>query len=263
MSCFRKAWRSCTSKKEKKAAASNKTSKRESSIGKGASENSSTKPSSSIENASSEVKKPEAESCDWPLRNNSATFPTSLGIDLSTGFGAADRSVMEDKSVELTGTGAPGSHSALFGLTPDGHKESETDYSSNKPKPTQPDGHKETEADYSSSKPKPANSAEDSKDSSGDAPADLVTASSGHDGMSVPSADDGTSGGEFATGWAAANTSVATDAISSACNGSSGDAGADSGAAGASGGDAGASGGDAGASGGDAGASSDDASGCA
>src|SRR5271156_2261478 len=31
---------------------------------------------------------------------------------------------------KLTGRGAPGSHSALFGLTPDGHKESKADYSS-------------------------------------------------------------------------------------------------------------------------------------
>lgn len=55
---------------------------------------------------------------------------------------------MEDKSRKLSGTGAPGSHSALFGLTPDGHKES-----------TAEDG---------SSKPQPAHSSEDSTAASGD-----------------------------------------------------------------------------------------------
>jgi hypothetical protein len=44
-----------------------------------------------------------------------------------------DPSVVDDKSRKLTGTGVPGSHSALFGLTPDGHKESEVDYSGTKP----------------------------------------------------------------------------------------------------------------------------------
>lgn len=44
-----------------------------------------------------------------------------------------DSNVVEDKSKKLTGTAAPGSHSALFGLTPDGHKEQDVDYSSTKP----------------------------------------------------------------------------------------------------------------------------------
>lgn len=46
-----------------------------------------------------------------------------------------DPAVVDTKDKKLTGTGAPGSHSALFGLTPDGHKESQADYSSTKPKP--------------------------------------------------------------------------------------------------------------------------------
>ena len=46
-----------------------------------------------------------------------------------------DSNVVENKSKKLTGTAAPGSHSALFGLTPDGHKEQEVDYDSTKPKP--------------------------------------------------------------------------------------------------------------------------------
>jgi len=50
-----------------------------------------------------------------------------------------DPDVVEDKLNKLTGTAAPGSHSALFGLTPDGHKEQEAEYSSTKPKPAHSD----------------------------------------------------------------------------------------------------------------------------
>jgi hypothetical protein len=46
-----------------------------------------------------------------------------------------DPNLVEDKSKKLTGTAAPGSHSAFFGLTPDGHKEQDVDYGSTKPKP--------------------------------------------------------------------------------------------------------------------------------
>jgi hypothetical protein len=46
-----------------------------------------------------------------------------------------DPSVVDDKGRKLTGTGAPGSHSALFGLTPDGHKETDVDHNSSKPRP--------------------------------------------------------------------------------------------------------------------------------
>lgn len=46
-----------------------------------------------------------------------------------------DPNVVERRSRKLTGTAAPGSHSALFGLTPDGHKEQEVDHGSTKPKP--------------------------------------------------------------------------------------------------------------------------------
>jgi hypothetical protein len=59
-----------------------------------------------------------------------------------------DPSVVDDKGRKLTGTGVPGSHSALFGLTRDGHKENA--------------------AEYGSSKPKPAHSEEDSTAASGD-----------------------------------------------------------------------------------------------
>jgi hypothetical protein len=46
-----------------------------------------------------------------------------------------DPSVVDDKGRKLTGTGAPGSHSALFGLTPDGHKETDADANSSKARP--------------------------------------------------------------------------------------------------------------------------------
>lgn len=46
-----------------------------------------------------------------------------------------DPNVVENKSKKLTGTAAPGSHSALFGLTPDGHKAQDVDYGTTKPKP--------------------------------------------------------------------------------------------------------------------------------
>ena len=45
-----------------------------------------------------------------------------------------DPNVIDTKEKKLTGTGAPGSHSALFGLTPDGHKETEADSTTTAPK---------------------------------------------------------------------------------------------------------------------------------
>jgi len=43
----------------------------------------------------------------------------------------------------MTGTGAPGSHSALFGLTPDGHKETESSSVTTAPKPSAEDSKQE------------------------------------------------------------------------------------------------------------------------
>ena len=139
---------------------------------------------------------------------------TNLGIDF-TAFDAVAQPhiILDDSSKQLTGTGAPGSHSALFGLTPDGKKEAE--------------------ADYGSSKPEPVQSVEVR---SGDEPADLVTSSLDCGPTKVPeipsaggssTANDGTIDSVLST-WAAANTSVATDCISRACDGISGSAGAGS-----------------------------------
>lgn len=148
------------------------------------------------------------------LRKNIEDTSTNLGIDFSTAFDAvAHPHVILDDNSKLTGTGAPGSHSALFGLTPDGKKEAEADYSSTNPEPVQ-----SVEA------------------WSGDKSADLVTASLDRGVMSVPeiprasgssTANDGAIDSVLST-WAAANTSLATDYISSACDGISGDAGAGS-----------------------------------
>ena len=43
----------------------------------------------------------------------------------------------------MTGTGAPGSHSALFGLTPSGEKSKDVDYSGTKPPSGDTEGSKE------------------------------------------------------------------------------------------------------------------------
>jgi hypothetical protein len=151
---------------------------------------------------------------DQQLKKSIEGTSTNLGIDF-TAFDAVARPhvTLDDNSKKLTGTGAPGSHSALFGLMPDGKKE--------------------TEADYSSSKPEPVQSAETR---SGDESADLVTASLDRGAMNVPeipsangssTANDGAIDSVFST-WTAANTSVATDCISSACDGISDGAGAGS-----------------------------------
>ena len=152
---------------------------------------------------------------DQRLRKSIEGTSTNLGIDFSTAFDAVAQPpvILDDNSKKLTGTGAPGSHSALFGLTPDGKKEAE--------------------ADYSSSKPEPVHSVETL---SGDESADLVTAGLGRGVMIVPeissasgspTANDGATESVLSI-WAAANTSLATDCISSACDGISGGTGADS-----------------------------------
>ena len=59
-----------------------------------------------------------------------AGAPTGGGDDDQPGGQGKDPGLVDDKAKKLTGTGAPGSHSALFGLTPDGHKEEKAEYSS-------------------------------------------------------------------------------------------------------------------------------------
>ena len=152
---------------------------------------------------------------DQRLRKSIEGTSTNLGIDFSTAFDAVAHPhvILDDNSRKLTGTGAPGSHSALFGLTPDGKKEAEADYSSSKPEPVQ-----SVEA------------------WSGDESADLVTASLDRGVTNVPeipSASGSSTSNDEAidsvlSTWAAANASVATDCISSACDGISGGAGAGS-----------------------------------
>jgi hypothetical protein len=141
---------------------------------------------------------------DQRLRKSTESTSTDLRIHFSK-----PHVILQDNSNKLTGIGAPGSHSALFGLTSDGKKEGE--------------------AGYSSSKQEPVQSAEAW---SSDESADLVTASFDRGVMNVPeirstngssTANDGASDSVFST-WAAANTSVATHSISSACHDISSDA---------------------------------------
>jgi hypothetical protein len=143
---------------------------------------------------------------DQRLRRSIESTHTNLGIDFSTGFDAAvhPNVIPDNDSKNLTGIGAPGSPSTLVGLTPDGKRESE--------------------ADYSSSKPKPGQSVEAW---SGDESADLLTASFGRGVMNVPevpstsgisTVNDGASDSLFST-WAAADASLASDCISSARDG--------------------------------------------
>ena len=150
---------------------------------------------------------------DQRLRRSIESTHTNLGIDFSTGFDAAvhPNVIPDNDSKKLTGTGVPGSPSALVDLTPDGKKE--------------------VEADCSSSTPKPVQSPEAW---SGDEFADLLTACFGRGVTNVPeipstsgsiTANDGVSDSLFPI-WAAANASVATDCISSACGGINSGAGA-------------------------------------
>jgi hypothetical protein len=264
MCSFWKAWSFCISKTEKEAAAGDATyaprpvtrrneslSKIETTTEKVASEDTSPKPSSGTETAFRQAKKSEPDTSQLPLSSDENVNPaeatptketfiqnlitskadedgttsdqqlrksiegtfTNLGIDFSTAFDAVapPHVILDDNPKKLTGTGAPGSHSALFGLTPDGKKEAEADYSSSKPEPVQ-----------------------SAKAWSGDESADLVTASLDRGAVNVPeipsangssTANDGAIDSVFST-CAAANTSVATDCISSVCDGISGDTGA-------------------------------------
>ena len=54
--------------------------------------------------------------------------------DQQSGEQGRDPNVVDTKDKKLTGTAKPGSHSALFGLTPDGHKETEADATTTAPK---------------------------------------------------------------------------------------------------------------------------------
>jgi hypothetical protein len=57
---------------------------------------------------------------DAPTKGNA-----NLGSDLDkTLSGPKDPALQGEEHPKMTGTGAPGSHSAIFGLTPDGKKES-------------------------------------------------------------------------------------------------------------------------------------------
>jgi hypothetical protein len=266
MCSFWKPWSFCISKTEKQAVANDATfaprpvtrrneslSKIETTTEKVASEDTSPKPSSGIETAFRQAKKSEPDTSQLPLSSDEDVNPakatptketfiqnlitskadedgttgdqqlrksiegtsTNLGIDFSTAFDAVAHPhvILDDNSKKFTGTGAPGSHSALFGFTPDGRKEAEADYSSSKPEPVQ------------SLRPGAAIRS-----------ADLVTASLDRGVMNVPeipsasgssTVNDGAVDSVFST-WAAANTSVATECISSACDGISGGAGAGS-----------------------------------
>ena len=64
-----------------------------------------------------------------------STSDTPHEHDAGAGDNSAGNAMGEDPAVltsnkdkKLTGTGQPGSHSALFGLTPDGHREKDADY---------------------------------------------------------------------------------------------------------------------------------------
>jgi hypothetical protein len=239
MSCFRNL---CTSKRQKEAIPSDETpparpttprhqglSRHDSTTQKAASsQSSSPKLSSSIESVFGEGKKSEPLTEPLPPRSNDIDKEASLGIDFSTAFGGADPSVANDKSKILTGTGTSESHSAIFGLTPDGQVESEAGYGSPKPKPAHLTG------------------------SEGAAPADAVPETSGRGSMSVPEvrvtlvadgsgrggtsvqengishANNNTSDTESSTSWAAANSSAGTEGTSSVGDGASGDVGASS-----------------------------------
>ena len=61
---------------------------------------------------------------------------TAAGSDPNADASGADPNLVTEKEggkTKMTGTGAPGSHSALFGLTPDGKVSKDVDYSGTKP----------------------------------------------------------------------------------------------------------------------------------
>jgi hypothetical protein len=224
MSGFRNILHLCTSKTEKEAVRTdpitpnrpiiprNKASAQNDLAPKKASfRNVSPESSSSIESASPKGNTSEPKTEHPPLRINKTSTPTNLGGNIK-GFGAADPHMTHDKSTELTGMGAAGSHSALFGLISDGHEKNK--------------------ATYSSSKPEPAHGAEDH--TSGDGPAALVTVAPVRVGMSdgdmlehhgTSTVDDSKVDDELLARRAAANTSIARDGISSRRNSISGEAG--------------------------------------
>ena len=68
---------------------------------------------------------------DLLLKRKNTTSLGNLDIDFSTGFGATEPN---KSSSTLTVTSAPGSHSTLFGLTPNEHKETKVDYTSSQAK---------------------------------------------------------------------------------------------------------------------------------
>lgn len=107
--------------------------------------------------ASSSSKPPGTPPRFYPATQLNETDPPR---DQTTGDGdndlgnakGSEPGVVEEKSKKLTGTAAPGSHSALFGLTPDGHRETNIDYSSTKPTPAQGDDGAGRDRDATSSR---------------------------------------------------------------------------------------------------------------
>jgi len=89
--------------------------------------------------------------------------------------------------VKMTGTGTPGSHSALFGLTPDGHKETESSTITTAPQPSEQDAKaqpKEAEGEDTGSR------APEGNEKTAEQLDDPRVAEKGHDGNAVE--DEGT-----------------------------------------------------------------------
>ncbi len=110
-----------------------------------------------------------------------------------------DPNVVDVKDKKLTGTGAPGSHSALFGLTPDGHKETEADATTTAPKAAHTgekksatgDGGEETE-DAAEGKATSEDAGSRQPEGAGvkDQMDDPKVAEKGHDGAAETTTDD-------------------------------------------------------------------------
>ena len=98
----------------------------------------------------------------------------------------------EKGRVKMTGTGAPGSHSALFGLTPDGHKETETSSKTTAPKPAHGDDQsKSADVDTDTSDRIPAGEGKGGVESQLNDPR---VAEKGHEGKAVESEGTGKPG---------------------------------------------------------------------
>ena len=96
-----------------------------------------------------------------------------------------DPATIESSGKKLTGTGAPGSHSALFGLTPDGHKETDVNYDTSKP-PQDNSGGNEASGDTGSRAPEGQGVSEQMNDPK--------VAEKGHNGQAVEDSSSGKPG---------------------------------------------------------------------